>query len=108
MECPQGRMQRGLNLGAPDGIVSSRVCDARITNETELGVLKSSINPISTGINANIGTIPCRNGACSKPRSGQTLDSPWHRLKSIFLVSMIAAFLVWLIVFVLLLRYEML
>ncbi|XP_012230321.1 uncharacterized protein [Linepithema humile] len=83
---------------------------------TELGEVKVMTAPSSsmttTMLNANSSndTAPCKNSGCKvwssrgEPRS----ESPWHSLKTIFLVSVIVAFLLWIIVYTLLDRYRIL
>lgn len=56
------------------------------------------------------GELSCRNGDCKarKSRTEPRLESPWHRLKTVFLVSVIVAFLLWVIVYTLLDQYQIL
>ncbi|XP_032688133.1 uncharacterized protein LOC116852165 isoform X2 [Odontomachus brunneus] len=56
------------------------------------------------------GELSCRNGSCKAQRSRvePRLESPWHRLKTVFLVSVIVAFLLWVIVYTLLDQYQIL
>lgn len=83
---------------------------------TELGevVISPATSSVATSaVNANSEAAPCKNGGCkiwrssrssSEPRS----ESPWHSLKTIFLVSVIVAFLVWIIVYTILDQYRIL
>lgn len=56
----------------------------------------------------------CKNGGCKVWRSGRVdggeprTESPWHSLKTVFLLSVIVAFLLWIIVYTLLDQYRIL
>lgn len=82
--------------------------------DTELGEVKiivpSSDIATSTTLEASSGVVPCGSGGCkSSRRNGEPRpESPWHVLKTIFLVSVIVALLVWVIVYTLLAQYEIL
>lgn len=82
--------------------------------ETELGEVKiivpTSSIATSTIIEESTGSIPCGNGGCktSRSRGEPRHESPWHKLKTIFLVSVIVALVVWIIVYTLLAQYQIL
>lgn len=54
--------------------------------------------------------IPCGNGGCktSRSRGDPRPESPWHSLKTIFLMSVIIALIIWVIVYTLLTKYQIL
>jgi len=62
----------------------------------------------STAHTSSSDAVPCKNGGCKIWRSSRVsageprTESPWHSLKTVFLVSVIAAFLLWIIVYTLL------
>lgn len=88
----------------------TKSCNARSVNETELGELKMTSQEIQVVGSVGQG-VPCHNGACRssiKGRAEHRLESPWHYLKTLFLVSIIIAFVVWIIVYVLLAQYNVL
>ncbi|XP_018346195.1 PREDICTED: uncharacterized protein LOC108750870 isoform X2 [Trachymyrmex septentrionalis] len=86
---------------------------------TEMGEVKVTApsSNIATSMAHSSGSngMPCKNGGCkiwrnsriegSEPR---TPESPWHSLKTIFLVSVIVAFLLWIIIYTLLDQYRIL
>ncbi|XP_011874441.1 PREDICTED: uncharacterized protein LOC105565670 isoform X2 [Vollenhovia emeryi] len=65
---------------------------------------------------ASASATPCKNGGCKVWRSSRVgvgeprtlAESPWHSLKTVFLVSVIVAFLLWIIVYTLLDQYRIL
>ncbi|XP_011343472.1 uncharacterized protein LOC105282873 isoform X2 [Ooceraea biroi] len=82
---------------------------------TELGevVISTATSSVATPAVRASDAAPCKNGGCkiwrssrgsSEPRS----ESPWHLLKTIFLVSVIVAFLLWIIIYTLLDQYRIL
>ncbi|XP_029176859.1 uncharacterized protein LOC114944959 [Nylanderia fulva] len=83
---------------------------------TELGEVKVTLpgSSIATSTPHTSGgePAPCKNGGCKVWRSNrngeQHSESPWHSLKTIFLVSVIVAFLLWVIVYTLLNQYQIL
>ncbi|XP_043276680.1 uncharacterized protein [Venturia canescens] len=84
-------------------------------DDTELGEVKiivpSSDIATSTTLEASSAVIPCGSGGCktSRRHNGESRpESPWHVLKTIFLVSVIIAFVVWVVVYTLLAQYEIL
>ncbi|XP_058809664.1 uncharacterized protein LOC131674872 isoform X3 [Phymastichus coffea] len=86
--------------------------NTRAIHETELGVLKSSVHETSSSPpSGSRAGVACHNGACKahglRPPHHR-IENPWHYLKTIFLVSIIFAFIVWIIVYVLLTQYEVL
>ncbi|XP_076639250.1 uncharacterized protein LOC143351532 isoform X2 [Colletes latitarsis] len=77
-------------------------------DETELGEVKTTNVATSTPVQP--GNIPCKNGGCkalSSPVESR-LESPWHFLKTIFLISVIVALVIWVIVYTFLAQYEIL
>ncbi|KYM79385.1 hypothetical protein ALC53_10180 [Atta colombica] len=58
--------------------------------------------------------MPCKNGGCKVWRNSRVggsephTESPWHSLKTIFLISVIVAFLLWIIIYTLLDQYRIL
>ncbi|XP_076166162.1 uncharacterized protein LOC143146040 [Ptiloglossa arizonensis] len=77
-------------------------------DETELGEVNTSNVATSTPIQP--GSIPCKNGGCkswSNPGESR-LESPWHFLKTVFLVSVIVALILWVIVYTFLAQYRIL
>lgn len=90
---------------------------------TELGEVKvtapnsnvaTSITPTAHTSGSNAVAGPCKNGGCKVWRSSRIgsgeprTESPWHSLKTVFLVSVIVAFLLWIIVYTLLDQYRIL
>ncbi|XP_020295145.1 uncharacterized protein LOC109860465 [Pseudomyrmex gracilis] len=83
---------------------------------TELGEVNVTVpsSSVATSMpHTSSETSPCKNGGCkvwrnsrdgnsNEPRS----ENPWHSLKTIFLVSVIVAFLLWVIVYTLLDQYQ--
>ncbi|XP_076247627.1 uncharacterized protein LOC143187351 isoform X2 [Calliopsis andreniformis] len=82
------------------------------TEETELSEVNMSpaTNNVATSTAAQPGNIPCKNGGCKSWMSNgeSRLESPWHFLKTVFLVSVIVALVVWVIVYTLLTQYRIL
>ncbi|XP_076684847.1 uncharacterized protein LOC143377478 isoform X2 [Andrena cerasifolii] len=80
--------------------------------ETELGEVKSTMPSSSVAAASQVqpGSIPCRNGGCKSwtSRGEPRLESPWHVLKTIFLVSVIVALVLWVIVYTFLAQYRIL
>ncbi|CAD1471505.1 unnamed protein product [Heterotrigona itama] len=78
--------------------------------ETELGEVKVTLptNTVATSTPVQPGTIPCRNGGCKSwtSRAESRMESPWHFLKTIFLVSVIVALILWIIVYTFLAQYQ--
>ncbi|XP_011695326.1 PREDICTED: uncharacterized protein LOC105454428 [Wasmannia auropunctata] len=69
----------------------------------------------STAHTSGSNATPCKNGGCKVWRSTRVgggseprTESPWHILKTVFLVSVIVAFLLWIIVYTLLDQYRIL
>ncbi|XP_011157214.1 uncharacterized protein LOC105194154 isoform X2 [Solenopsis invicta] len=68
----------------------------------------------STAYTSGSDAAPCKNGGCKVWRSsyigggGPRTESPWHSLKTVFLVSVIVAFFLWIIVYTLLDQYRIL
>ena len=78
--------------------------------ETELGEVKLTMPSSSVATQVQPGSIPCRNGGCKSwtSRGEPRLESPWHILKTIFLVSVIVALVLWVIVYTFLAQYRIL
>ncbi|XP_076662546.1 uncharacterized protein LOC143365854 isoform X2 [Halictus rubicundus] len=90
--------------------------------ETELSEVKTTLptNNVATSTGkfqhaqqmqqAQPGSIPCRNRGCKNlsGRSESRLESPWHFLKTVFLISMIVALVLWVIVYTFLAQYRIL
>lgn len=82
---------------------------------TELGEVKvAASSSIAMSMPHTSGDpAPCKNG-CKIYRSNRDgggeprSESPWHSLKTVFLVSVIVAFLLWIIVYTLLDQYRIL
>ncbi|XP_018369242.1 PREDICTED: uncharacterized protein LOC108765173 isoform X2 [Trachymyrmex cornetzi] len=68
----------------------------------------------STAHPSGSDAMPCKNGGCKVWRSSRIggsephAESPWHSLKTVFLVSVIVAFLLWIIIYTLLDQYRIL
>lgn len=88
---------------------------------TELGEVKIIVpeNNVATSMSTMAHTsssenAPCKNGGCKVWRSSRSnggeprTESPWHSLKTVFLVSVLVAFLLWIIVYTLLDQYRIL
>lgn len=86
------------------------------------GETMTELNEVKVAVSSSIATsmphtsgdpAPCKNG-CKIWRSNRNgggephSESPWHSLKTIFLVSVIVAFLLWIIVYTLLDQYQIL
>ncbi|XP_023245341.1 uncharacterized protein LOC106646767 isoform X1 [Copidosoma floridanum] len=82
-------------------------CDARI-EETELGELGGNPGAVPANHQHRVN-LACHDGACkSRAQRHQPvhrLESPWHHLKTVFLVSIIISFIVWIVAYVLLVQY---
>jgi len=82
---------------------------------TELGevVISAATSSIATSTVHN-NDAPCaKNGGCknwrgSRNGSESRSESPWHLLKTIFLISVIVAFFLWIIIYTLLDHYRIL
>ncbi|XP_011498786.1 PREDICTED: uncharacterized protein LOC105362935 isoform X2 [Ceratosolen solmsi marchali] len=85
----------------------SKSCNTRDTGDTELGEMK-----VVAGVVPVVEDVPCHSGACksavTKIWPDHRLESPWHYLKTLFLISMIVALVVWILIYVLLSQYELL
>ncbi|KOC70612.1 hypothetical protein WH47_03628 [Habropoda laboriosa] len=80
-------------------------------DETELGEVKVTLptNSVATSTPVQPGSIPCRNGGCKSWNRGESrLESPWHFLKTVFLISVIVALIIWVIVYTFLTQYRIL
>ncbi|KAL6266973.1 hypothetical protein P5V15_000057 [Pogonomyrmex californicus] len=87
---------------------------------TELGEVRATAPssnvvtsmPSSVTHSSSSGVAPCRNGGCKIWRSSRIgepqAESPWHSLKTVFLLSVIVAFLIWIVVYTLLDQYRIL
>ncbi|XP_054014442.1 uncharacterized protein LOC128895677 [Hylaeus anthracinus] len=73
-------------------------------DEMEFGEVKTSNVATSTPVPS--GSIPCRNGGCKGWTS--TAESPWHFLKTVFLISVLVALVLWVIVYAFLTQYKIL
>ncbi|XP_076281468.1 uncharacterized protein LOC143209560 isoform X2 [Lasioglossum baleicum] len=96
--------------------------ETRGAEETELAEVKTTLPTnnaaTSTGKLASLqhaqqvqpGSIPCRNRGCKSwsGRSESRLESPWHFLKTVFLISVIVALVLWVIVYTFLTQYRIL
>ncbi|KAK9298430.1 hypothetical protein QLX08_008223 [Tetragonisca angustula] len=80
--------------------------------ETELGEVKVTLptSTVATSTPVQPGAIPCRNGGCKSwtNRAESRMESPWHFLKTIFLISVIVALILWIIVYTFLAQYRIL
>lgn len=80
--------------------------------ETELGEVKVTppTSTVATSTPVQPGAIPCRNGGCKSwtSRAESRMESPWHFLKTIFLISVIVALILWIIVYTALAQYRIL
>lgn len=79
-------------------------------NDTELGEVKvMSLTTMAT-TSKDVQAIPCSNGGCKKSvfNKKNSDESPWHYLKTIYLIFFMFALIVWIIVYSLLSRYELL
>ncbi|XP_050477181.1 uncharacterized protein LOC126867085 [Bombus huntii] len=80
--------------------------------ETELGEVKVTppMSTVATSTPVQPGSIPCRNGGCKSwaNRAESRMESPWHFLKTIFLISVIVALVLWVIVYTFLVQYRIL
>lgn len=108
-----------LQVDPPSRFEPSKTEMRHHTGETELGEMQVITLPTnniatsslpSTTTSPHIGELSCRNGGCKvrRNRTEPRLESPWHTLKTIFLVSVIVAFLLWVIVYTLLDQYQIL
>ncbi|KAH0945909.1 hypothetical protein HN011_002455 [Eciton burchellii] len=82
---------------------------------TELGevVISAATSSIATSTVHTNKDAPCKNGGCKNWRSGRSgnesrSESPWHLLKTVFLISVIVAFFLWIIIYTLLDHYRIL
>ncbi|XP_016904865.1 uncharacterized protein LOC107993131 [Apis cerana] len=85
--------------------------EVQIADETELGEVK--VMPLTSNVATSTpvqpGSIPCKNGCKSwASRAESRMESPWHFLKTIFLISVIVALILWVIVYTFLVQYQIL
>ncbi|KAG6796844.1 hypothetical protein HZU73_07830 [Apis mellifera caucasica] len=86
--------------------------EVQIADETELGEVK--VMPLTSNVATSTpvqpGGIPCKNGGCKSwaSRAESRMESPWHFLKTIFLISVIVALILWVIVYTFLVQYQIL
>ncbi|XP_043480496.1 uncharacterized protein LOC122510128 [Leptopilina heterotoma] len=94
LRCDQGKMETN-----PSGE----------TELSEMKIVTSSIGVTATNQNHS-EDHQCRNGTCkiSRIRNNQQPENPWHYLKTIFLISVIIALIIWIIVYTLLVQYKVL
>lgn len=89
---------------------AGKISELQNSSETELGEVKvtTSTSSITTSTPIQVIGTPCKNGACKnfRPRPEPRAESPWHMLKSVFLVSVIVALFIWVIVYTLLAQYK--
>jgi hypothetical protein len=85
----------------------SKTCNIRNAVDTELGDMKTA-----PGITSIVEEVPCHSGACkntvAKIWPDHRLESPWHYLKTLFLVFVILALVIWILIYVLLSQYDLL
>ncbi|XP_046413185.1 uncharacterized protein [Neodiprion pinetum] len=91
---------------------------AEKTGDTEMNEVKVSVPTASVATSTPTTSspapapegIPCGKGGCktSRSRGEPRPESPWHHLKTIFLVSVIIALVIWVIVYTLLTQYQIL
>ncbi|XP_031847867.1 uncharacterized protein LOC116433665 isoform X3 [Nomia melanderi] len=86
--------------------------ESRSVDETELAEVRTTLptNNAATSTPQQPGGVPCRNNGCKSwsSRSESRLESPWHFLKTVFLVSVIVALVLWVIVYASLSQYRVL
>ncbi|XP_017767548.1 PREDICTED: uncharacterized protein LOC108556103 [Eufriesea mexicana] len=86
--------------------------DIQSADETELGEVKATppTNSVATSTPLQPGSIPCKNGGCKSwsNRAELRMESPWHFLKTIFLISVIVALVLWVIIYTFLVQYQVL
>jgi len=95
---------------------TARMQQQHVSGETtELGevVISAATSSIATSTVHTNKDAPCKNGGCKNWRSGRSgnesrSESPWHLLKTVFLISVIVAFFLWIIVYTLLDHYRIL
>uniref|UniRef100_A0A0C9QNK6 DNER protein n=1 Tax=Fopius arisanus TaxID=64838 RepID=A0A0C9QNK6_9HYME len=76
---------------------------------TELGEVRMASPTPAASSSKNVAPGPCSNGPCKTSMSLHNKpESPWHSLKTVFLVSFIIALIIWIIVYTLLSQYELL
>lgn len=52
------------------------------------------------------GSVPCQNGGCKNWGTRGVPESPWHILKTIFLISIIVTLIIWILIYTLLATYQ--
>ena len=86
-------------------------------NDTELNDFKiiSLEGTTTTSNNQNNSTISCYNGACKHGNQNNNLineksvpESPWHILKTYFLLIIIVSLILWIFIYVTLTYYKLL
>ena len=102
-----------LQMESPVRFASApKPCSVRGVSETELGELRAVATSTANSPTATDAGVPCHNGACKssgdKLRPEHHIESPWHHLKSLFLVSIIVALVVWIFVYVMLTQFDVL
>ncbi|XP_033216525.1 uncharacterized protein LOC117172568 isoform X2 [Belonocnema kinseyi] len=78
-------------------------------DHSEMKIIIPTVS-VATSIPPKPENIPCNSGACksSRMRSDPRPESPWHILKTIFLIVVVVALIIWVIVYTLLVQYQIL
>lgn len=104
-----------LQMDPPSRFESTKTADTQHVGETELDEVQVIATPPDNSVNSTPATLSridglsCRNGGCKIWRSrDESPESPWHTLKTVFLVSVIVAFFIWILVYTLLDQYRIL
>ncbi|XP_076752343.1 uncharacterized protein LOC143424266 [Xylocopa sonorina] len=86
--------------------------EVQSADETELDEVKvtPAMSSVATSTPVQPGSTPCRNGGCKSwgSRAESRMESPWHFLKTVFLISVIVALVLWVIVYTFLAQYRIL
>ncbi|XP_033331485.2 uncharacterized protein LOC143258717 isoform X2 [Megalopta genalis] len=83
---------------------------AEVKTASPTNNVATSTAKLSSTHPAQPGSIPCRDGGCKAwaSRSESRLESPWHFLKTVFLISVIVALVLWVVVYTFLAQYGIL
>ncbi|XP_035732385.1 uncharacterized protein LOC118446161 isoform X1 [Vespa mandarinia] len=72
-------------------------------NEVDVIAPKKNVATLTV---VQAGSIPCQNSGCRNWGTRGVPESPWHILKTIFLVSIIVTLIIWVVIYALLAQYH--
>ncbi|KAK2579116.1 hypothetical protein KPH14_001287 [Odynerus spinipes] len=89
-------------------VLEATKANIRSTNEMELKEVNVVVptKSVATLTVVQPGSIPCQNGGCKNWGTRGVPESPWHILKTIFLISVIVTLIIWVLIYTLLATYQ--